>query len=114
MPELPKVSQDFEASVAPYVTAIEEAIAANQKFINSIQDAITKVGELEAAMAALHDKEITVTVKYVTDGQPEKFQEAVQVVQNVQVPGGAAGEALVNQAAAAVRTPTRRSNCSVS
>ena len=53
MPELPKVSQDFEADATAYLAAIEEMIAKNEDLINSIRD-------VQAAIDGLHGKDIKI------------------------------------------------------
>jgi len=60
MPDLPRVSQAFTADVSDYVAKMEELVAANQEFIDSIDDAIGKIGEFKAALDTLDDKNISI------------------------------------------------------
>ena len=61
MVDLPKVSQDFEADGSQYVAEIEAMIAANERFISSIEDAIGKIEEFRAALDSLpREKDIKI------------------------------------------------------
>jgi hypothetical protein len=51
MPELPKVSQDFEANAGPYLAGIEAMLAANERLIASIE-------EIQEAIDSLHGRDI--------------------------------------------------------
>ena len=119
MPDLPSVEQTFTADTSGYVDAIAEMIAANITLRGDIDTTIAKIGELGAAVSALPDskvikvsadttraledigavsraldslgdREITVTVRYVTAGD---VPDAVRGAVTVPASGGGGGGA---------------------
>lgn len=62
MPDLPPVEQQWQADTAPYVDALTAAIAAAQVFVEENQKAIASVAALQAALNALHGKDVHIGV----------------------------------------------------
>ncbi|HEX4178488.1 MAG TPA: hypothetical protein VHY57_08625, partial [Rhizomicrobium sp.] len=69
MPELPEVSQTFDANVAGYVSGMEEMILAADAFLAKNQEVIDSVNELHLALDALPDvKIINIIYRQTTEG----------------------------------------------
>src|SRR5580698_8993147 len=51
-------------------------------------EAVASIKAIQDAINALDGKTVIVTVKYVTEGQPDDLQAATQFVKQVTVPGG--------------------------
>lgn len=67
MPELPEVTQEFDANTAPYVAAIEQAIAQTKKFVDEIMEAATAIELLKEQLDSI-PREVTIAVHYVQTG----------------------------------------------
>lgn len=67
MPELPEVTQEFDANTAPYVAAIEQAIAETKKFVDEIMEAATAIELLKEQLDSI-PREVTIAVHYVQTG----------------------------------------------
>ena len=100
MPDLPRVSQTFEADSGPYIDAIEAMITENRNLMDSIDDVIGKIGELKVALDSLPDEknikielneddvlEQVAYIREVLDGIPDHKN----VVVTVEQAGGATG-----------------------
>lgn len=69
MPELPRVSQDFDADTSGYVSGMQDMITAADAFLEKNREAIDSVNELHAALDALPDtKVINVIYRQTTEG----------------------------------------------
>ncbi len=70
MPDLPEVTQRFDADVSGYLAGMEEMIAATDAFRASVDAALGAVEALHAAIDSLPDEK-TIHVNVETSGMPE-------------------------------------------
>lgn len=80
MPELPEVTQSFTAETAGYVRGIEEMIAETERLVKSIQGAVAATAELQAAIDALHGKDITIRINEAADAHTNLASQMAGVV----------------------------------
>jgi len=99
IPELPKVNQDFTADVSDYVAKMQAMVAAAGEFVKANEASIASVKALQAAIASLEDKTVTVTYRIVTIGDaPSGMGGTVtQVVNQVRGTTASAAEAAATQ-----------------
>jgi SLT domain-containing protein len=89
VPDLPRVTQEFDADVTPYIEHLQLAIEWAEQFTAANQEAIDSVNELHAALDALPElKDITVRVRYETIGKPDDIKAATQIIRQVVIPAG--------------------------
>ncbi len=80
MPDLPPVSESFDADGDRFLAALQAMIDQAERLAAAVDADIAKIAELRTALAALPDaKVIEVVTRYVTEGEP---------------PGGVAGVSL--------------------
>jgi hypothetical protein len=88
---LPPVVQRFIADTTDYVAGIEAAVEANEALMQSIDEVIAKIAELDGALAAIPDRRIQVTVDTVgaggagTGGVAPDAQAAAEAVRDLTV-----------------------------
>lgn len=66
---LPSVEQKFTADVSGYLSGIDAMIGRNERFVASIDNVIRKIGEMEAMLNRISDKDVTIRVRYETIGE---------------------------------------------
>lgn len=105
---LPEVTQDFEANTGPYVAAILAAAAAAEKFAAANHDAVVSLAGLQAAISALHGKDVSIGVDVA--GAAAAAQAAAQLA-TAATQAGQADSGLATAAVAAARaTDTQKSS----
>lgn len=72
MPELPKVTQEFDADTGPFVASIQNAIDSLKAFTSQIKDTVAQVQVLNEALRDLPD---TVTITLTMAGLTEAIQD---------------------------------------
>ena len=97
MPDLPEVTQTFDVNALPYLEGIEEMIAATQRFAEEVNDAISDVDALNAAIRALPDEK-TIHINVDTTGMPEAAAAAAGAEGAAPDTAGMAAEAAAEDA----------------
>jgi hypothetical protein len=97
VPELPEVTQEFDADVQPYLDGIALMIEATQKFAEEVNNAISDVDALNAAIRALPDEK-TIHLNVDTTGMPEAAAAAAGTGNVAPDTAGMAAEAAADEA----------------